>query len=81
MRVAVRFHGIVGDMIRPKIDSLELPEGATLADLVAAVSGKNTKNAAVLRQTHFFIDGQMVDRNASLVDGAVVTVMRPMSGG
>ena len=81
MRIAIRFHGIVGDMIRPKIDSLELPEGATLADLVDVVAEKNAKNAAVLRQTHFFIDGQMVDRNALLVDGSVVTVMRPMSGG
>ncbi len=81
MRVNVRFHGIVGDMIRPKLSSVELPDDATIANLIEVVSEKNAKNAAILRQTHFFIDGQMVNRDASLVEGAVVTVMRPMSGG
>ena len=81
MRVKLRLHGIVGDLLRPNADVLEMPEGSTLADLIEMIAQQNEQNAAILRQAHVFLDGHLVEGSSPVVEGAVVTIMRPMSGG
>ena len=39
MNITVRYHGIIGDMINRKTQQLEMPDGATVTDLLAAVTG------------------------------------------
>ena len=34
MNVTVRYHGIIGDMLRRKTEKLEMPDGATVIDLL-----------------------------------------------
>jgi sulfur-carrier protein len=81
MRVTVRFHGIIGDMLRRPDQLVELPEGATVADLWTALTGGDERTAAIVKQTRVFIDGKQADRSAPLSDGAEVTLMRPIAGG
>jgi molybdopterin converting factor small subunit len=81
MNVTVRYHGIIGDMLRRKTQELEMPDDATVIDLLAAITDGDESGLAILKQARAFIDGQQTDRNAPLTDGAEVTFMRPIAGG
>jgi molybdopterin converting factor small subunit len=81
VNVTVRYHGIIGDMLHRKIQQVEIPDGATIMDLVAAVTGGDEDGTAILKQTRAFIDGKQADRATPLADGAEVVFMRPIAGG
>jgi molybdopterin converting factor small subunit len=81
MNVTVRYHGIIGDMIDRKTQHVEMPDGATVTDLLAAVTNGDEDDKAILKQTRAFIDGKQADRATPLADGAEVTFMRPIAGG
>jgi molybdopterin converting factor small subunit len=81
VNVTVRYHGIIGDMLRRKTQQVEMPEGATVTDLLAAVTGGDETGTAILKQTRAFIDGKQADRAAPLADGTEVIFMRPIAGG
>ena len=81
MNVTVRYHGIIGDMLRRKTQQVEMPDGATVTDLLAAVTGGDEDGTAILKQTRAFIDGKQADRATPLADGAEVIFMRPIAGG
>jgi molybdopterin converting factor small subunit len=81
MIVTVRYHGIIGDMLRRKTQQVEMPDGATVTDLLAVVTGADEGARAILKQTRAFIDGKQADRTMPLADGAEVTFMRPIAGG
>jgi molybdopterin converting factor small subunit len=81
VNVTVRFHGIIGDMLNRKSQQVEMPDGATVTDLLAAVTGGDEDGKAILKQTRTFIDGKQADRATPLADGAEVIFMRPIAGG
>ena len=81
MNVTVRYHGIIGDMLHRKTHQVEMPDGATIADLLAVVSNGDEGARTILKQTRAFIDGKQADRASPLADGAEVTFMRPIAGG
>ena len=62
MNVTVRYHGIIGDMLRRKTQQVEMPDGATVSDLLAVVIGERRGRATILKQTRAFIDGKQADR-------------------
>jgi molybdopterin converting factor small subunit len=81
VNVTVRYHGIVGDMLRRKTQQVAIPDGATVTDLLAEITDGDEGARTILKQTRAFIDGQQADRAAPLADGAEVTFMRPIAGG
>jgi molybdopterin converting factor small subunit len=81
MDVTVRFHGIIGDMLSRKSQTVDVPDGATITDLLASISGNDEHAQTVLKQTRAFIDGKQADLTAPLAPGAEVTFMRPIAGG
>jgi molybdopterin converting factor small subunit len=81
VNVTVRYHGIVGDMIDRKTQHVEMPDGATVTDLLAAVTSDDEDSKAILKQTRAFIDGKQADRATPFADGTEVTFMRPIAGG
>jgi molybdopterin converting factor small subunit len=81
MRVTVKYHGIVGDMLRRKTQQLDVPDGATVGDLLATLSQRDDRAQTILKQTRAFIDGKQADRATPLSDGAEVIFMRPIAGG
>jgi molybdopterin converting factor small subunit len=81
MNIIVRYHGIVGDMLRRKTQQVAMPDGATVADLLTAISDGDEGVQTILKQTRAFIDGKQADRAAPLADGAEITFMRPIAGG
>jgi molybdopterin converting factor small subunit len=81
VNVTVRYHGIVGDMLRRKTQQVAIPDGATVTDLLAEITDGDEGARTILKQTRAFIDGQQADRAAPLADGDEVTFMRPIAGG
>ena len=81
MNVVVRYYGIIGDMLRRKTQQVEMPDDATVADLLTAIGDGDEGAQMILKQTRAFIDGKQADRAAPLADGAEVTFMRPIAGG
>ena len=81
MLVTVRYQGIIADMLERKSEQVALPDGATVADLLAALTNDDDLAQSVLKQTRAFIDGKQADRAAPLADGAEVIFMRPIAGG
>jgi molybdopterin converting factor small subunit len=81
MNVSVRFQGIIADMLGRKVDQVELPDGATVDDLLAQLTGKDETARSVLKQTRAFIDGKQAERGATLANGVEVIFMRPIAGG
>lgn len=81
MKVTVKFHGIIGDMLERKSMNLDLADDATIADAQQEVVAGDETVAAILKQTRPFIDGKQADRSAPLHDGAEVIFMRPIAGG
>ena len=80
MNVTVRYHGIIGDLLRRKTQQVEMPDGATVTDLLAKVTGDEDART-ILKQTRAFIDGKQADRATPLADGPEVIFMRPIAGG
>ncbi|MFM9107176.1 MAG: MoaD/ThiS family protein [Chloroflexota bacterium] len=81
MKVIVTYHGIIGDMVGKKRQEVTLPDGATVADLRAALEKPGTRTAAVLQQARPFVGGHLMPKETVLADGAEVTFMRPIGGG
>lgn len=81
MQITVKYHGIIGDMLERKTESVALAESATVGDLVQHLTGVDETDAAILKQTRPFINGQQADRASALADGAEVIFMRPIAGG
>jgi molybdopterin converting factor small subunit len=81
LNVTVRYHGIIGDMLRRKTQLVAMPDGASVADLLAVIADGDQSAQMILKQTRAFIDGRQTDRATPLTDGAEVTFMRPIAGG
>lgn len=81
MRVSVRYFGIVADVVRRKTDEIELADGATVADLLAALVAANPGVAPVAKQVRAVVDGENAGRDAVLRPGSEVTLMRAIGGG
>lgn len=81
MTVTVKYQGIIADMLARKSEHVTLPEGATIADLLTALTNEDDHTEAILKQTRAFIDGKQADRAAPLTEGAEVIFMRPIAGG
>ena len=62
MNVTVRYHGIIGDMLRRKTQQVAMPDGATVSDLLATITDGDEGAQMILKQTRAFIDGQQTDR-------------------
>jgi molybdopterin converting factor small subunit len=80
VNVTARYHGIIGDMLR-KTQQVEMPDGASVTDLLAKVTGGDEDARTILKQTRAFTDGKQADRATPLADGAEVIFMRPIAGG
>ncbi|MDQ2655374.1 MAG: MoaD/ThiS family protein [Chloroflexota bacterium] len=81
MDVTARYHGIIGDMLERKGETVTLADDATVGDLLQYLTAGDETVAAILKQTRPFIDGHQADRASALQDGAEVIFMRPIAGG
>ena len=81
MRITVRFFGIVGDVAKRKEQVIDLPEAASVGDLLATLGAANSGFAAVAKQVRAVVRGQNATRDEPLHDGDDVVLMRAIGGG
>lgn len=81
MLVTVRFFGIVSDVAKKKDQSIEVPDGASVADVISAVASSNKGFAAVAKQVRPVVNGETATRDHMLTDGDELVLMRAIGGG
>lgn len=84
MKVTVQFHAQARSAVGSTKQSLELPDGSTLAQLLdrlAELHGPELRN--MMRSSLLFIGDQQArpESPRALRDGDVVTMVSPISGG
>jgi len=84
-RVTVRFFAAARAAADAEQEIVALPQGATLADLVAALAGRSAELSNVLARCSYLCDGVAVGAEAAaaraLVSGQTVDVLPPFAGG
>ena len=65
---------------RPVVE-VDLPDGATVADLKAALRATAYDLAAILPAARFAIDSEYADDDAPIPPGAEIALIPPVSGG
>jgi molybdopterin converting factor small subunit len=78
MHVTVQYLAQMKRILGRSEDRVELPAGATLADLIRAVVGLGDRDN---RSLLFFVNDKPADPATALPEGANVTVLAPMAGG
>ena len=61
--------------------SLELPEGATVAELRAALTAMNARLGDFLPRCAVAVGGELASDETALAEGVEVAVLPPVSGG
>ncbi|MCI2239913.1 MoaD/ThiS family protein [Paenibacillus sp. TRM 82003] len=80
--VGVRYFAGAAAAAGVEEESVALPAGATVGDLVAAVgTARGTDLTRVLAACSFLLDGVAADRADLLPAGAVLDVLPPFAGG
>lgn len=80
MTVRVLLFGHYRDLA-PSTASMEVPPGATAADLAARLALQNPRLADLLARTRVAVNAEFADGNAPLREGDEVAFLPPMSGG
>lgn len=82
MTITVRFYAGAAEAAGAPQTVLDLPERATLAELVAALGASNPRLAEVLKVCTLLLDGKPAELTATLPTGQVsVDVLPPFAGG
>jgi sulfur carrier protein ThiS len=81
MRVTVRYFGIVADVTKLKEQEIELPEGSTIANLLAHLATTQQGFAGIARQVRTVKNGQNSTKDDVLNDRDEIGLMRAIGGG
>jgi molybdopterin converting factor small subunit len=81
MHLEVRFLGIFRDLAGGASGSYDLPDGADVAALVAAIEARHADMAAVRGQYRVMVNGRQTTPAQVLYSGDEVAVLGPISGG
>jgi molybdopterin converting factor small subunit len=81
MRIETRFLGIFRDLAGGGVGEYDLPDGADVAALVAAIEARHADMAAVRGQYRVMVNGAQSTAQQVLTEGDDVAVLGPISGG
>jgi molybdopterin converting factor subunit 1 len=81
MRVQVLFFGVLKDIVGRADESLDLREGATVADVLSHYEERIPKIRAVLHSVAFAVNQHYAGPGAILGNGDEVALLPPVSGG
>lgn len=82
LRVTVRFFAAACAAAGTETEIIDLPAGATLADLVSGLESRGADLANVLPRCSYLCDGIAVrDRTRMLHDAQTIDVLPPFAGG
>jgi molybdopterin converting factor small subunit len=69
------------DLLGAPVRAIEVPEGATLADLWARLVRERPEFADLERSTRFARNGELAAPHSALAEGDEVALMPPFGGG
>lgn len=81
MSCKIRFFAGVAEATGHRDYTLELPEGATIADLLDKLQSEFPQAADLLAKSFFSINQEYVDASAVVSNGDEIAVIPPVSGG
>ena len=81
MKVNVKFFAAFREKTGKKEAVIEVPDGTTVAELLAALVRDNPQISDVANASRFAVDQEFVDGNTSLQEGNEVVFIPPVAGG
>jgi molybdopterin converting factor small subunit len=81
MEIKIELNGVLCRLAGAQNLALLLPEGATVADALAAVEAQAPNAADRLEATACAIGAELVPRNSLLNNGDILVLIPPVSGG
>ncbi len=81
MRVQVLFFGVLKDLVGRANESLDLPEGATVADVLDHYESRNPKIRELLPSVALSLNQHYAGPGAVLGENDEVALLPPVSGG
>ena len=81
MRVTIKLFALLREKAATDSLALDLPEGADVAQAVAAIRRRHPALAPYLDNLRFSLDMDFVEADATLRDGDEVVLIPPVSGG
>jgi len=81
MRVCVKLFAVARELVGRDELTLAVADGATLADVRAAVEREFPALARVLPHAQWAIDAEYASDNARVMDKSEVAIIPPVSGG
>ena len=81
MNIRVQLFAAAREQVGAESVDVELPEGATVADLQAWLIANEPRLADIVQQSRFAVSAQFASPDAVLNDAAEVALIPPVSGG
>ena len=81
MEVRIRLGSAIARLAPAPSMSLELPDGATVADLYERLADRHPELAPALRSALPLVAGAHVERDRELAHGDEVALLTPVAGG
>ena len=81
MTVNVLFFGVLKDFFEAERDVVELPDGATVSDLLDALRLEDSSEPAVWKSIAVAVNQEYESVDCELFDGDEVGLLPPVSGG
>jgi len=81
MRIVVRYFAAARERAGQEQESLELPEGATVAGLLALLAARHAELAPLLPRLRVAVNQEFAELNQPLAEGAEAALIPPVAGG
>ena len=81
MRVRVLYFGIVRERIGQREETIELPAGSSVEDLLRTLAGRHAAFAAGVASLRVAVNEEYVDSETALSENDEVAIIPPVSGG
>ena len=81
MRISVLYFAVFRERLGRDTESLELPDGARLADAIAALEAKHDAIRGLRGRYRIAVNQDMVDGDPALTDGDELVLVPPVAGG
>ena len=81
MRIQVLYFAVLRERLRLEQEALELPDGASVATALAALSSRHPAVAALLPRVQTAVNRAFAEGAASLRDGDELALIPPVAGG
>lgn len=81
MTFSIRLFARAKDLIGADTVTVNLPDGATVAELRAQLAGEHLKLKGLIERSAFAVNDEFADDRTQLPPGAEVALLPPVSGG